>query len=115
MSMLTTYATGPGLPVAIIDRRADQPLPDLFPGAWVESPGAGGLGVIVACNDDEVSVLWSVEPRTLRYDPLSVEEDIYIPVRNVVQKQAPLQDFDNEKDAGWFIEKLNRMLGKKKP
>ena len=33
------------------------------PGVWVTDRAVGGLGMIVAINDEQVTVLWSVEPK----------------------------------------------------
>jgi hypothetical protein len=33
------------------------------PGEWVTHRGNGGRGIIVAVNDDSLTVLWSIEPR----------------------------------------------------
>ena len=60
---LRTYEGGPiAWPVAAIDRKANEPLPDLCPGMWVEMPGVGGLGMVMAVDDTQVSVLWSTKP-----------------------------------------------------
>lgn len=60
---LRTYDL-PFASIAAIDRKADEPLPDLKPGMWVEMPGLGGLGTVVAVNDEQVSVLWSRMPNS---------------------------------------------------
>jgi hypothetical protein len=55
------------------------------PGDWVKHKDDGGLGVLIAISGDggECLVLWSVEPRrdNLRYNPLSMDEDYWIPVK----------------------------------
>lgn len=64
---LRTYDGSPiAWPIAAIDRKANEPLPDLQPGMWVEMPGMGGLGMIMAVDDSQVSVLWSTPPPNSR-------------------------------------------------
>jgi hypothetical protein len=41
---------------------------------------ANGRGLVVAITDDEVVVLWALEPNT---NPMAYEEDFYIPVAAV--------------------------------
>lgn len=36
---------------------------EIAPGKWVTHTSAGGKGMVVAVNDDQLTVLWSQEPR----------------------------------------------------
>ena len=42
-----------------------DPEPVFAPGVWVTHQTLAGLGIIVAINDDQMSVLWSVQPNNL--------------------------------------------------
>lgn len=61
------------------------------PGDWVTHKDDGGFGMVIAINAEEITVLWSVPPAhsMYRYNPLSYDEDIYIPVKKLAEK-----DFD---------------------
>jgi hypothetical protein len=90
VSQLRTYSRRPGVidVVVSVERVADRPLPELVPGTFVEIPGfRGGFGIVVAINDEDVSVLWSIEPNSIDdagfvfapYVPLQITPTIFAP------------------------------------
>lgn len=98
------------------------------PGDFVRHKDCGGFGTLVAKTKDESLVLWAFEPVPPRYNPLSIEEDIYIPVscqggpngtncggcmgRGCPKSTVPT--VQNKEDVSWFKKQLDRILGKKK-
>lgn len=62
----TSDLTGNALPwpFVCIEHRPDSPEPALQPGMWVNQPGmnTSGLGMVVAIDEVQITILWSVEP-----------------------------------------------------
>lgn len=42
-----------------------SPAPPIEPGCWVTHQTLGGTGMVIAINDENLTVLWSIEPRTI--------------------------------------------------
>jgi hypothetical protein len=81
----------------VLRRVAARLLPRrLAPGDPVTHKTCGGKGIVVAVSKDQqdVTVLWSVSPNDiLRYNPLSFEEDFFIPIKTQINGLEPLKDF----------------------
>lgn len=91
------------------------PMGRFAPGDCVVHSSGTGYGMVVALNDDDLSVLWSEEPRivqaeALNYNPLAVDEDIYIPVRpDRIPPRIPTPK-ENALDVSYVARALRRMV-----
>jgi hypothetical protein len=88
VSLLKTYDRHPGDWVAAVDRKADEPLPELEPGIWVEVPGRGGYGIVVACNQENITVLWSQEPYVPQQAPVVFTPDDFKPRKGIMTRYS---------------------------
>lgn len=67
MSSLKTYdlryknGERADLGLVVVDAEGDAKT-HWIPGEWVTDRAIGGFGMIVATNDDQLTILWSVEP-----------------------------------------------------
>lgn len=115
MSKLTTYKRP--LENAILSYTGKESADYyLAPGDIVRhADWTGTKGMLVAVNENFVIVLWTIPPREeYRFNPLSVDEDIYIPYRPNKTAPCPLLPKEQEESASWLMKQWRRMnLGKK--
>ncbi len=85
------------------------------PGDPVTHARLGGRGLVINVIGHEVAVLWAEEPRLpiKKYNPLAIDEDIWIPVgtpKEKVNQFLTSHKPDPENDA-WVLRQLKRMVG----
>lgn len=68
---------------------------------------------VVPAADKTITILWSTMPNELaHYNPLAIDEEVYIPVRSG-PPPVPPSPKQVEEDTNWLVKQLNRMLSKK--
>lgn len=95
------------------DEAPVPPMGRFAPGDCVTHSNGSGYGMVVALRGDDLSVLWSddpivIQPEALQYNPLAVEEDIYVPVRP--NRPVPPSPEQNAFDVSYVVRALNRMV-----
>lgn len=85
---LNTYRRNPRPALVSIDWGENDLPSTLAPGEWVKTPQAGGMGMIVAMTDEEVSVLWSKLPRA-PYNSGSYIESGYVYAPHIPMQVTP--------------------------
>jgi len=98
--------------------RDEPPVPPMgrfAPGDCVVHSNGSGYGMVVALRGDDLSVLWSdvpdeVQPEVLQYNPLAVDEDIYVPIRKDKPVHAPPSPEQNALDISYVARALRRMV-----
>lgn len=119
MSQLRTHEL---CDLTIASNRYGDDIPD-SPGQEVchISYRSTSYGVIIACDEKQTTVLWSIPP-PVRYNPISYDETPWVPIRNSnpssvcdpecqCRKHASIQQ--EKEDISWFERQLRRMLKKK--
>lgn len=100
-------------PICLIDdpgpRRRRARGNAFFPGDTVRTPTCGGYGTVVASSWSQVTVLWSEEPAMPvgRFDPLGVDEDVWVPIRN-----GPIPARVDAESVSLVTRILGRMFGR---
>ena len=117
MSFLDTYE----YPNNFIVHAEDDARP-ARPGDWVRCHGwHQSFGMLVGHTGTQQVVLWTTPPELrqydLKYNPLAMDEDVFIPVRDrssIIASQIPTPPQSTD-DVNWLVKQLKRMVRKKKP